>query len=58
MYPAVDLRMGYSPSRLNSFSDGIFLPSLLLLCQREYLRDKSYQYSPYASPILLQEGFI
>ena len=31
-YPAVDLRMKYSPSRLNSFDDPILLPPLLLLC--------------------------
>jgi hypothetical protein len=37
MYPAVDLRARYTASRLHSFSDGIFLPSLLLLCQSEYL---------------------
>lgn len=36
-YPAVDLRMRFSPSRLNSFDDPILLPPLLLLCLKEYL---------------------
>lgn len=31
-YPAVDLRMKFSPSRINSFDDPILLPPLLLLC--------------------------
>ena len=33
-YPAVDLRLRFSPSRMNSFSDPILLPPLLLLCLR------------------------
>ncbi len=36
-YPAVDLRIKYSPSRLHSFDDPILLPPLLLLCLKEYL---------------------
>jgi hypothetical protein len=36
-YPAVDLRMKFSPSRLNSLDDPILLPPLLLLCLKEYL---------------------
>lgn len=58
IYPAVDLRMRYSKSRMNSLSDGIFLPSLLMLCQNEYLgKDKNNQFSPLASPILLTQKF-
>lgn len=54
MYPAVDLRKRYTPSRLNSFTDGIFQPSLLMLCQEEYLgQDIRNQYDPLASPVLL-----
>ncbi len=54
MYPATDLRIRYTPSRLHSFSDGIFLPSLLMLCQKEYLgSDPKTQFDPLASPILL-----
>ena len=32
VYPAVDLRLRFTPSRLNSFNDPILLPTLLLLC--------------------------
>lgn len=54
MYPATDLRVRYTESRLNSFLDGIFLPSLLMLCQQEYLgKDRKNQFDPLASPILL-----
>lgn len=59
MYPATDLRIRYTPSRLNSLSDGIFLPSLLMLCQEEYLgKDRKNQFDPLASPILLTEAYI
>ncbi len=36
-YPASDLRSVYSPSRINSFTDAILHPSLLLMCLKEYL---------------------
>jgi hypothetical protein len=38
-YPAVDTRLRFSPSRINSFNDTILYPTLLLLCLKEYLGD-------------------
>lgn len=59
MYPAVDLRIKFTQSRLNSFKDKIFQPSLLLLCQQEYLgSDPKTQFDPLASPILLTQNYI
>ena len=31
-YPAVDTRIRFTPSRINSFNDVILYPTLLLLC--------------------------
>ncbi len=36
-YPAVDLRLQYSPSKIHSINDPLLSPSVLLLCLREYL---------------------
>ena len=58
VYPAVDLRVRFTPSRLNSFNDPILLPPLLLLCLEEYLGDREAQSDPLASPILLNQKFI
>jgi hormone-sensitive lipase len=37
VYPAVDTRNQFSPSRINSFNDVILYPTLLMLCMQEYL---------------------
>lgn len=54
-YPACDLRLVYSPSRLHAFTNPILHPSLLYLCLSEYLGEdaKDKQEDPRASPLLL-----
>ena len=39
-YPAADLRVRFTPSRLNSFNDPLLLPTLLMLCLEAYLGEK------------------
>jgi hormone-sensitive lipase len=36
-YPALDLRVRFSPSRIHAISDPLLWPSMLLLCLHEYL---------------------
>lgn len=37
MYPAVDLRVNFSDSRLNALTDPLLWPSMLLLCLKSYV---------------------
>jgi acetyl esterase/lipase len=59
-YPASDLRMTYTPSRLNAFTDAILHPALLLLCLKEYLgvNQREAENDPLASPVFLSEAFV
>ena len=36
-YPAVDLRIQFSPSKIHAVTDPLLWPSMLLLCLHEYL---------------------
>jgi hormone-sensitive lipase len=36
-YPAADLRMNFSPSKVNAINDPLLWPSMLILCLKEYL---------------------
>jgi len=36
-YPALDLRVKFSPSKINAVTDPLLWPSMLLLCLSEYL---------------------
>lgn len=58
-YPATDLRMIFTESKLNAITDVLLWPSTLLLCLREYLNgDNSKAVDPLASPILLDEEWV
>ena len=37
IYPAIDLRINYSPSKLNALNDPLLWPSMLMLCLNQYL---------------------
>ena len=53
-YPAVDLRLKFTLSRIYALTDILVWPSLLLLCQKSYLdNDFSKAENPFASPLLL-----
>jgi hypothetical protein len=53
-YPATDLRLRFSPSRVCAFKEPLLIPSLLMLCMDEYLgKDRRNENHPLASPILL-----
>ena len=55
-YPATDMRMIFSESRLHSITDVLLWPSTLLLCLNQYLKgDWSKAEDPLASPALLTE---
>ncbi len=59
IYPATDLRMQFSESKLNSITDVLLWPSTLLLCLNEYLqKDYKKAEDPLASPILMDEQYI
>lgn len=36
-YPALDLRLKFSPSRINAVTDPLLWPSMLILCMNQYL---------------------
>ncbi len=36
-YPALDLRIKFSPSKINAVTDPLLWPSMLILCLNEYL---------------------
>jgi acetyl esterase/lipase len=36
-YPALDLRIKFSPSKINAVTDPLLWPSMLILCLSEYL---------------------
>ena len=56
VYPAVDVRLDYSFSKLYAFTDPLLWPANLLLCLNSYLSDDpSKANNPLASPILLDE---
>lgn len=53
-YPAADIRIMFSPSRLYSITDPLLWPSMLLLCLDSYLKGNlKMAEDPLASPILL-----
>lgn len=53
-YPATDLRMLFSQSKLHAISDVLLWPSTLLLCLGQYLQgDFSKAEDPMVSPVLL-----
>lgn len=55
-YPACDLRLHFSPSKINAFTDPLLNPPMLLMCLKEYLgTDPDKQLNPLASPLLLSE---
>lgn len=55
-YPALDLRVKFSPSKIHAVTDPLLWPSMLILCLNEYLGGKTEQANnPIASPILLTE---
>lgn len=55
-YPAFDLRFQLSPSKLYSFIDPMLDPSMMMLCQTEYLKGKLHEHTnPLATPLLLTE---
>lgn len=55
-YPAADLRLKFSLSRIYALTDILVWPSILLLCQASYM-DNDFQVAehPTASPVLLDE---
>jgi len=58
-YPAVDLRMMFTLSRIYSLTDILLWPPMLLLCLNSYLsKDFSQAESPVASPLLLTEEYV
>ena len=58
-YPATDLRMLFSQSRLNAISDILLWPSTLLLCLGQYLQgDYKKAEDPIVSPSLLTEEYV
>lgn len=58
-YPAVDLRLNFTLSRVYSLTDVLLWPSVLLLCLNSYLnKDFSRAEDPTASPLLLTEEFV
>jgi hormone-sensitive lipase len=55
-YPAVDLRLTFSKSKIYSLTDVLLWPSMLLLCLNSYLaNDFKQAENPIASPILMNE---
>lgn len=36
-YPALDLRVKFTPSKINAVTDPLLWPSMLLLCLSQYL---------------------
>lgn len=42
-YPATDLRMTFSPSKINALTDILLWPSMLLVCLKSYLSNKLEQ---------------
>jgi hypothetical protein len=36
-YPSLDLRVKFSPSKINAISEPLLWPSILLLCLNEYI---------------------
>ena len=56
IYPATDLRMIFSESRMHAMTDVLLWPSTLLLCLSQYLQgDNKKSEDPLASPALLTE---
>ena len=55
-YPAVDLRLKFTLSRIYALTDILVWPSILLLCQKSYVNnDSQVAEHPTASPVLLDE---
>jgi len=55
-YPAVDLRLAFSKSKIYSLTDVLLWPSMLLLCLNQYLsNDFKKADNLMASPILIDE---
>jgi len=55
-YPAVDLRLHFTFSRIYALTDVLLWPSILLLCLNSYLnKDFTQSNNPIASPLLLTE---
>ena len=58
-YPATDLRMMFSESRVHAINDVLLWPSILLLCLKQYLAgDDKMAEDPLASPALLTEEYV
>jgi acetyl esterase/lipase len=58
-YPAVDLRLTFSRSKIYSLTDVLLWPSMLLLCLKSYLSsDFKKAENPIASPILIDEEYV
>lgn len=58
-YPATDLRMLFTQSKIYSMTDVFLWPSTLLLCLKQYLQgDNSKAIDPLASPLLISEEWI
>lgn len=56
IYPATDLRMTFSPSKIFALTDILLWPSMLLVCLKSYLNNQlKLGEDPIASPILLTE---
>lgn len=58
MYPSLDLRRIFYPSRLHSMSDLVLSPSFAELCISSYLKNESDKLDPLASPLLITEEFV
>ena len=58
-YPAVDLRLKFTLSRVYALTDVLLWPSMLLLCLNSYLnKDFDQAENPLASPVLFTEQFV
>lgn len=59
LYPALDLQIAYSASRLHALTDPLLWPSMLLLCLASYLKNSTQEcMNPLASPLLLTEEWV